>query len=266
MLDKEVWKEQCRLNARSLESEIERLENDYAALLILEPRYKESWEHARRISAMFKTLKPLFRDDRERLWAAYSTVCKEMKRAQACERESQRADSCEKRDLVMSKIREAYHQAEGAASAAEFAEADALLGEALAWMKNGCEGFNTVTQLISRILSSGVMTREDREACWTEWKEAKELLQLRRDEFFAKIRTTRAGRWRDWVQQNEEFIETLQAEIDECEELERNAHTEEFAERVRSRIEAKSQKIANLESRNEQLESKIAEVESRVGS
>jgi hypothetical protein len=54
-----------------------------------------------------------------------------MKRTQARECESQRADSCEKRDLVMSKIHEAYHQAEGAASSAEFAEADALLGEAL---------------------------------------------------------------------------------------------------------------------------------------
>jgi hypothetical protein len=47
----------------------------------------------------------------------------------------------------MSKIREAYFQAKGAADSAEFAEADALLSEALAWMKNGWEGFNTVSQL-----------------------------------------------------------------------------------------------------------------------
>jgi hypothetical protein len=262
MLDKEVWKEQCRLNARSLESEIDRLESDYAALLILEPRYDEFWVHARRISAMFKM--PLFREDRERLWAAYSTACEEMKLAHARERESQRADSRERRDLVMSKIREAYHQAKGAGSSAEFAEADALLGEALAWMKNGWEGFNTVTQLVSGILSSGIMTREDHEECWTEWKEAKELLRLRRDEFFAKIRATRAVRWRDWLEQNEEFIETLQCEIDECEELERSARTEEFAGRVRGWIEAKAGKIANLETRNKELESRIAEAESKL--
>jgi hypothetical protein len=75
MFDKEVWKEQCRVNARSLESEIGRLQHDYSALLILEPRYKEFWEHARRISAMFKM--PLFREDRERLWSAYSTACED---------------------------------------------------------------------------------------------------------------------------------------------------------------------------------------------
>jgi len=60
-------------------------------------------------------------------------------------------------------------------------------------------------------------------------------------------------------------VEKLQTEIDECEELERSARTEEFAERVRGWIEAKAQKIANLEKRNEELETKIAETESRLG-
>jgi len=106
MLDKDAWKEQCRVNAQSLESEITHLQCDYGALPILEPRYDEFWAHARRISAMFKTLKPLFREDRERLWAAYSAACEEVKGAQARERESHRADSWEKRELVMSKIRQ----------------------------------------------------------------------------------------------------------------------------------------------------------------
>jgi predicted RNase H-like nuclease (RuvC/YqgF family) len=165
----------------------------------------------------------------------------------------------------MSKIREAYFQVEGAATSAEFAQADALLGEALAWMKNGWEGFNTVTQLISSIVSSGIMTREDREQCWAEWKESKEFLRLRRDEYYAEVRVRQIGRLRDWVEQNENMIETLQGEIDRCEELEWDARTEEFAERVRGRIEAKSLKISDLESRNEQLETKIAETESRLG-
>ncbi len=259
--DKEVWKEQCRENARSLESEINRLHSDYSDPLGFWRQYDEFWAHARRISEMFKTLKPLFQEDRERLWAAYSTACEEIKQAQARERESRRADSREKRDLVMSKIREAYFQAKEAADSDEFAQADALLSEALVWMKNGWEGFNTVTQLISPILSSGIMTREDREECWIAWKEAKELLRLRRDEFYADMRATRVDRWRDWVEQNDEMIETLQAEVDECEELERSARTEDFAARVRDRIEAKAQKIAALERKNEELELKIAQAE-----
>ncbi len=257
--DKEAWKARCRENARNFESEINRLQSDYIDPLGFWRRYDEFWEHARRISAMFKT--PLFREDRERLWAAYSTACEAMKQAQARERESQRADSSEKRDLVMSKIREAYFQAKEAADSAEFAQADALLSEALAWMKNGWEGFNTVTQLISSMLSSGIMTWEDREECWAEWREAQALLRLRRDEFYADMRATRVGRWRDWVEENDELIETLQAEIDECEELERSARTEEFAAKVRDRTEAKAQKIVALERRNEELEMKIAQAE-----
>jgi hypothetical protein len=144
MLDKDVWKERCRENASSLEAEINRLQSDHTDLLgLFWRRYDEFWVHARLISGMFKTLKPLFQEDRERLWAVYSTTCGDMKSAQARERESQRADSWEKRELVMSKIREAYFQAREAACSTEFSEADALLSEALAWMRNGWEGFNT---------------------------------------------------------------------------------------------------------------------------
>src|SRR5712691_2887275 len=104
MLDKEASKAHCRENARSLETEINRLQSDYRDLLGLFWRhYDEFWAHARRISAMFKT--PLFREDRERLWAAYSAACDEMKQTNAREHESQRTDSREKRDLVLSKIR-----------------------------------------------------------------------------------------------------------------------------------------------------------------
>src|SRR6266849_3835391 len=143
LFDKEVWKAQCRENARSLETEINRLKSDYCDLLgLFWRRYDEFWVHARRISAMFK--QPLLREDRERLWAAYSLTCHETRKAQAREYEARRGDSREKRDLVMSKIREAYFQAREAADSDKLAEADALLNEALAWMKNGWEGLNTV--------------------------------------------------------------------------------------------------------------------------
>jgi hypothetical protein len=68
--DKEAWKAQCRENARNLETEITRLQSDYTDLLgLFWRRYDEFWAHVRRISTMFK--KPLFREDRERLWAFF---------------------------------------------------------------------------------------------------------------------------------------------------------------------------------------------------
>src|SRR5712692_8481126 len=85
LFDKETWKAQCRENARSLETEINRLQNDYSVPLGFWRQYDEFWDHARRISVMFKT--PLFREDRERLWAAYSSACDETRKSQAREYE-----------------------------------------------------------------------------------------------------------------------------------------------------------------------------------
>lgn len=81
--DKEAWKAQCRENARSLEIQINRLQSDYSDPLGFWRRYNEFWDQARRISAMFK--QPLFRDDRERLWAAYSRESEEVKQVHARE-------------------------------------------------------------------------------------------------------------------------------------------------------------------------------------
>src|SRR5579885_350108 len=254
------WAQQCRSNAQSVEAEIERLENAHGDSLGLRDfDYDGFWAHARQIIELFKSLKPIAGPDRERLWAKYSSACAEAKRAQQRERESRQADSRQKRDLVMSKIKEAYFQAKGAHSAAEFAQADALLREALDWLKNGWEGFDIVTRLLS--LSSGRMLREDREECWAAWKEAKALLQLRRDEFFSELRAhlgARVERWRDFVANNEGLIEIIEAEIDRCQELEQNARTEEFADRMRERIEEKTRKIADLQARNEEIENRIA--------
>jgi hypothetical protein len=86
--DRETWKELCRANARNLETEINRLQSDYTDPLGFWRRNGDFWEHAGRISEMFKTLKPLFGEDRERLWAAFSTACEDTRKAQAREREA----------------------------------------------------------------------------------------------------------------------------------------------------------------------------------
>ncbi len=55
------------------------------------------------------------------------------------------------------------------------------------------------------------MAREDRMECWDEWKEANELLRLRRDGFYAELRTGCVSSRRAWVGQKG-LIETLQDE------------------------------------------------------
>ncbi len=261
------WAEKSREHATTLEGEIARLKSEHGDRLGLRDfHYDEFWSHAREISALFKTLKPLFQDDRERLWTSFSSACEETKKAWAREREARAAESREKRGLVMSKISEAYYQAKGAWSGPDFARADGLLTEASDRMKNGWGGFNTVTQLISSTFNQGRMTKEDHEECWSAWKEAKELLRSRRDEFNAELLardTEHIQRWRALLAKNEAIVESLEAQIDHCREMERDAKTEEHASRVRGWIEEKIQKISDIRKTNEELEAKIVSVENR---
>ena len=179
-IDHDKWNEKAKSNASAIEHEIESLNNGHWNLF--KRQYPEFWAHAKEISGMFKTMKPLLREDRERLWAKFNSTCEETKRTQEREKYSARADSKQKRDLVESKIKEAYYQAKGAGSISDLSQAKSLLNEALQWMKDGWGGFNVATQLTS--LSEGKLTREDRDQCWEKWKETNEIIKFRRQELW----------------------------------------------------------------------------------
>ena len=179
-INHDKWNELAKSNASAIGHEIESLKNGHWNLF--KRQYREFWTHAKEISGMFKTMKPLLREDRERLWAKFNSICEEAKRTQEREKESRRIDSKQKRELVESKIKEAYYQAKGARSSSDLSQAKSLLNEALQWMKNGWGGFNVASQLVS--LSEGKLTREDRDQCWEKWKEANEVIKFRRQELW----------------------------------------------------------------------------------
>ncbi len=182
-IDHDKWNEQAKSNASAIEHEIESLKNGHWNLF--KRQYREFWAHAKEISGMFKTMKPVLREDRERLWAKFSSTCEETKRTQEREKESRRAASKQKRDLVESKIKEAYYQAKGAQSSSDLSEAKSLLNKALQWMKDGWGGFNVATDLVETALGNeGKLTREDRDQCWEKWKEVNEIIKFRRQELW----------------------------------------------------------------------------------
>ena len=172
--------EESKLNVSTLQREIENLKSGHWNMF--KRQYREFWDHAKQISGMFKTLKPLLPQDREQLWAEFNSICEEVKREKQRESESRITDSKNKRDLVESKIREAYFQAKGARSSSELSEAKVLLNKALDWMKNGWSGFNLSTQIVGSMFSEGKMLKTDSDACWEQWKEANEVIKFRRQE------------------------------------------------------------------------------------
>jgi ElaB/YqjD/DUF883 family membrane-anchored ribosome-binding protein len=165
--------EQAKSNASSIEHEIESLKQNHRG----QPH--EFWAHAKEISGMFKMLKPLLQEDREALWAEFSSICESAKR----EMESRQDHSKQKRDIIESKIQEARYQAQGAGTFSELSEAKSMLNEALQWMKDGWGGFNIPTEMFQTLLGNeGKLLREDRDQCWEKWKEANDAIKYKRQE------------------------------------------------------------------------------------
>jgi hypothetical protein len=164
-------------NAAKLQSELE----DLQSRLWATPNYREFWAHVKEINQLFKALKPIAPESRQRLWADLSSVCQQAKRQQEREVQKRKGISEQKMQLVQSKLSEAYHQVKGSRSAGDLADAREMLNTALAWMKNGWSGFTATTELFA--LNDGRMTKSDHDACWQRWQEVNEALRARRREF-----------------------------------------------------------------------------------
>jgi transcription initiation factor IIF auxiliary subunit len=298
----------AKVNADRLESELEALQS----------RLRESigplgvfWNHVKEVNGLFRSLKPLLAEDRQRLWAQLDRICAQAKEREAENKkqwENRKSISANKRSLVESKIHDAYFQAKGGSSAQELAKAGELLKTAMEWMNNGWSGFNIPTQLFA--FDDGKMTKADHDACWERWREANEMLHSRRQELgennfshfqseaedaigiatydpkrakekvqtiqkamhgtimnadqFSEIKRLldkawghasnkqeeRHGEWlgrmrshidrkRELINQMEEIIERIEAEIDHCRDLAANARTSDFENSVNESIERK---------------------------
>lgn len=173
-MSREEWERRASSNARTIEEEINSLRRDHGN------RFGEFWAHVKRINEIFKTLKPLRQEDRERLWMELGSICEAAKKG--VERRGLQSEG--KRDLILNKIRDAATLAWGLTSTEEFSLAEAALREAMQWMKSGWEGFTFTTKIFQEmvLLDDGVLTKKDRDRCWQEWKRVKEILNLKRAE------------------------------------------------------------------------------------
>lgn len=97
--------EKARANAKAIESEIQSISSGHWDWF--KRQYKDFWVHARQISEMFKTFKPLRKEDRERLWEKFNNICEEVKRKQNSEYENRKFKSEQHRNSIISEIERA---------------------------------------------------------------------------------------------------------------------------------------------------------------
>jgi hypothetical protein len=71
-------------------------------------------------------------------------------------------------------------------------------------------------------------------------------------------------RWTELIEKNEDVISKIEQQIEECEEMEANARSDDFAATVRGWIEEKLDKVRDIRSTNEGLEHRIESVKSKL--
>ena len=179
----EKWLEQEKSNYQAIEKQLEELSNNSRAAGVFQ--YRDFWAHANQLAEKIRTITPLPEDDRERLQMEFQRICREVKRRQAEEHDSRRAESRQKREAIEHKIAEARACAEAAPEDMKsLNKAQALLGEALAVLKEGnpktepADGKSAPAQAeeAPAAPASGGLLREDRQACWEKWRQVNDFV------------------------------------------------------------------------------------------
>lgn len=129
--------------------------------------YKEFFEHAKEVGNLFKTLKPLPHEAREKLWQEFSALCDDARAQQNAEREEQKLVSLELRGKLEAKLIELQQ----AGPNAKFADDFNKLADQ---MKSVRETFSGTKEKQSPLIP------KDREALWKLWKTADDAIWAHR--------------------------------------------------------------------------------------
>lgn len=121
--------------------------------------YKEFFEHAKSVGGLFKTLKPLPHEEREKLWQEFSALCDDARAQQNSEREEQRLASLELRGKLEARLIELQQAGPNAKFADDFNKISDQ-------MKAIREEFSGTKEKQSPLIP------KDREALWKLWKAA----------------------------------------------------------------------------------------------
>ena len=92
------WLQQAKANAQALDSEIDSL-----LRYMSQRNFKDFWALTKTISDMFKTLKPVRDEDRQRLWCSFSNACDAVKARQ----EEGRLRSRQLADSILAEVEQA---------------------------------------------------------------------------------------------------------------------------------------------------------------
>jgi hypothetical protein len=94
--------EKAKQNAKRLNSELDRLEGGHRSLF--QRDYRSFWAHVKEINELFKSLKPLDKEDRDKLWTRMDTLCKNCKEQQQKEIDNCSFKSGQHKDWIIKQV------------------------------------------------------------------------------------------------------------------------------------------------------------------
>lgn len=170
-MDRQLYQEQTQENCSQLNSEITALDSFYR-----EKKFKDFWQQVKIIRELFKTLKPLAREDREPLWQKFLDL---QNKAKADIQEREQTSSVEKHKILSQILLMTGTGSPGPIN---------LLGtrnDVLAESGGINEQINSARQQLSFVLEKmkslgPELTRADRQECWEAYVKAGEQLHSMR--------------------------------------------------------------------------------------
>lgn len=159
-------------DASAINQEIDNLENLYSSR-----QFKEFWILSRRIMDLFKTVKPLLHEDRERLWSRYSAICADAKQQRERHQEELRTNA--------STIEHEVEELESTHVAYDSVLEQALVPPFVA--VGGGAGFNyrdfwAHAKQISELFKNSRLAKEDRDRLWARFRSICDTARTRQEE------------------------------------------------------------------------------------
>lgn len=249
-LDKE-----SKSNASAIESELGSLASGHWAGLMRRD-YGAFWKHAKQISHMFKTLKPLRREDRERLWHKFSGLCEETHSKQNDENETRRIKSKIHRDNILGEAERTTLSFLGTID--ELKAAGKLLraaGLLLSKYKHEMLGEHK-QECFDRILE----IRKGHDAWWEHFRGAR---AKQHQDFQARVRAN-LEKNHDQHRRATDALSRARAHADELRSQIASAWNDDFRERASEWLSEEEDRIRDIEAHILQIEGWIGENEQKL--
>lgn len=259
------FEEKSRKNVRALESEINVLSSrnwlSSRHWDFFERDYKEFWAHAKVISQMFKTLKPIKREDRERLWEKFSLVREQAKSKQKSEHEKRQFKSGQHKSFILK-------EAESARPCSLFGFAPPDVQE----MKTLGRVLKNASSMLSQY--KGEMFGEHKQECFDRiqeirrihdfwWNELKKHRSRCQEEFQQRVRANLEKNYERHKKASDE-LQSMRSRADDLRDKISSAWNDDFRDRAYGWLSKTEDKIRDIEDSIQRIENWIREDENKL--